>query len=90
MSLAEGDLIFRHLSRPRHDEQRVAVLLDFWLLMGVRRVLNRQRMQMELGRDASEQPVSGSCKPIQTTCPFFFDQSPTSSIGMSATRRPFA
>ena len=55
MRLAEGDLIFRHLSRPRHDEQRVAVLLDFWLLMGVRRVLNRQRMQMELGRDASEQ-----------------------------------
>jgi hypothetical protein len=55
MRLAEGDLGFRHLNRPRHDEHRVAVLLDFWLLMSVRRVLNRQRMQMELGRDALEQ-----------------------------------
>ena len=90
MRLAEGYLIFRHLRRPRHDEQRVAVLLDFWLLMGVRRVLIAGGCRWSWAATRSSNSVSGSCKPIQTTCPFFFDQSPTSSIGMSATRRPFA
>jgi hypothetical protein len=55
VGLAEGDMTVRYLRGPRHNEERVAVLLDLGLPMGVRRVLDRQRMQMELGRDTLQQ-----------------------------------
>jgi len=47
------------LRGPCHGEKRVAVLFDLGLLVGVRRVLDGERVQVELGRDALEQFLGG-------------------------------
>ena len=51
MRLAEHDVILHQLRGARDHEQRVAIALDLGLLMRLRRVLDRQLMQVELARD---------------------------------------
>jgi hypothetical protein len=48
MGLAERDAALDQLRRPRHDEQGIAILLDFRPLMGVIGVLDCEIMQAEL------------------------------------------
>ena len=59
VSLAERDPPFHDLRRPRHDEQRAAVLLQLGVLMGLSGVFDGQRMKIELGLDAPQQRLAG-------------------------------
>ena len=59
MSLAERDPPVHDLGCPRHDEQRVAVLLQLGVLMGLSGVLDGQRVKIELGLDALQQLRAG-------------------------------
>src|SRR5882757_5134504 len=52
--LAKRDPPFHDLCRPRHDEQRVAVLLQLGVLMGLSGIFDGQRMKIELGLNASQ------------------------------------
>jgi hypothetical protein len=54
MRLAEGDAVAVELRGARDDEQRVAILLDLWPLMGVVGILDRKVMQPELPLHAAE------------------------------------
>ena len=51
VGLAECHVIALELGGPQHHEQRIAVELELGPLMGVQRVLDRQRVQLELGLD---------------------------------------
>ena len=53
--LAEGDAAFHELRRPRHDEERLAVLLDLRALMRLLGVLDRHLVQVELFLHAAEE-----------------------------------
>jgi len=53
--LAEGDALVLELRGARHDEQRVAILLDLRPLMRVIRVLDREVVQLELPLQAAQQ-----------------------------------
>jgi hypothetical protein len=88
MCLAERDLSVRHLRSPCHDEKRVAVLLDLGLLVGVRRVLDRERMQMKLRRDALEQFLAGLVHADLDDVIVLLRPASASSILMSAMRCP--
>src|SRR5215217_540579 len=54
MRLAEGDAVAVELRGARHDEQRVAILLDLRPLMGVVGILDRKVMQLALPLHAAE------------------------------------
>lgn len=90
MRFAKRDALVDQLGRAGDDEERVAILLELRTLMGVRRVLDRERMQVELLLHAMEQIGIGPSKPIQTTWPSLRAQAPASSMGMSAMRTPCA
>ena len=55
VSFAEADLAADDLRRPRHNKERVAIALQLGILMGLRRVLDRQGMKIELQLDPIEQ-----------------------------------
>jgi hypothetical protein len=55
MGFAEGDALIDHLGRAGDDEERVAILLELRALMSVGRVLDRERMQVELLLHAAQQ-----------------------------------
>ena len=50
---------FVELRRARHDEERLAVLLDLWALMRLLGVLDRHLMQVELLLHAAEELGGG-------------------------------
>jgi hypothetical protein len=50
--LAKRDPPVHDLCRPRHDEQRVAVLLQLGVLMGLSGIFDGQRVKIELGLNA--------------------------------------
>ena len=52
VGLAKRDPPFHDLGRPRHDEQRVAVLLQLGVLMGLSGIFDGQRVKNELGLNA--------------------------------------
>ena len=51
VGLAERHVLALELRGPQHQEQGIAEQLEVGPLMGVQRVLDRQRMQLELGLD---------------------------------------
>ena len=55
MGFAECDAVAVELRGARHDEQRVAILLDLRPLMGVVGILDREVMQFELPLHAAQQ-----------------------------------
>ena len=59
VSFAKRDPPFDDLGCPRHDEQRVAVLLQLGMLMGFSGVLDGQRVKIELGLNALQQLRAG-------------------------------
>ena len=84
VGLAERDVIALELGGPQHHEQRIAVELELGPLMGVQRVLDRQRVQVELGLDLPQLRLvrlvkadpdevtrlsAPSCAPPRSRCP---------------------
>ena len=59
MRFTEDDAAIDQLRGARHDEQRVAILLQFGPLMRMLGVLDRKVMQVELRLDAQEQLAAG-------------------------------
>jgi hypothetical protein len=59
VGLAEGDLALYDLGGARHDEKRVAVLLDFWMLMRFACILDRQVVEAKLCLQASQELMAG-------------------------------
>src|SRR6266478_2948933 len=57
--LSKRDSPIHDLCRPRHDEQRVAVLLQLGVLMSLSRIFDRQRVEIELGLNALQQLLAG-------------------------------
>lgn len=55
MRFAKRDALVDQLGRAGNDEERVAILFELRALMGVRRVLDRERMQVELLLHAMEE-----------------------------------
>jgi hypothetical protein len=53
--LAEGDAAVHELRGSRDDEERLAILLEFWTLMRLLGVLDRHLMQIELPLDAAQE-----------------------------------
>ncbi len=59
MRFAESNSAIQNLRRTSNNEQRITVLLDLRLLMGLGGILDGQRMQLQLSLDALEQFVAG-------------------------------
>ena len=55
MRFAEDDFVILHMRSPGDDEHRVPINLQLRALVGLRCILDRQRMEIELGLDLVQQ-----------------------------------
>ena len=88
VGFAERDTSVHELRGSHHNEETSLVLFKLGPLVGLAGVLDRKRMQVELGLHLAEHSALGSCNPIQTTWRGRRAQSPASARPTFATRRP--